>query len=119
MGSKKDRQKFTSYHNALEETEKTKIDDPLKYTEMRALDNVALFWIIVHERNDLMVKTIKEHYEDNVKALASGIQAKDLEKRLGEEGFEVVVFATEGYPVETEILGEELMKMLKKYTDRS
>lgn len=102
--------KFTSYLGALEETEKQKIDDPIAYSEKKAIEHVSQFWRLIKERNQVLVKSALERLSERPVIIVGGLHLKDLEEEFKKRGVATEVWTPKGYPIETEKLGENLLK---------
>lgn len=112
--SKNNPKKYRSYLDALEETEKKKIPNPIQYCEEKALVHVRNFWQGISKRNASFVSIAKVLIQQSPVIVIGGLHVKDLEKQLKEEGIEVQVITPKGYPENSENLGQELTKVLTK-----
>lgn len=112
--TKEDPKKFASYHSALEETERRKIPDPMKYAEQQATYNVALFLELISRRNDILIGTAKKYLKEEPVLLVSGPHLEDLEKKLIEQKIDYTIATPEGYPLESESLGDQLTKYIRQ-----
>lgn len=105
---------FARYKEALEETQKQKINDPITYSKEKALESLQLFKEYVKERNVVFLEHIKKHLDKNPVVVIGGLHARDLSDLLKAENIPVKVITPKGYPEANEKLPQELMKELQK-----
>ncbi|HXH75976.1 MAG TPA: hypothetical protein VNJ08_13475 [Bacteriovoracaceae bacterium] len=106
--------KYQGYLKALEEIEKRKIIDPIAYTKQAALKQLEVFNELIKKRNSVLSDTAGLHINNHPVIIVGGLHAKNLEVQLKQAGYEVSVHTPQGYPANSENLGQDLIKALEE-----
>ncbi len=112
--SMSDSKKFALYKNALEETQKAKIDNPIDYTKAKAMKSLEEFNFYIKQRNAHFAQMIKTNIHKNPVLIIGGLHAEDLIIQLENLGIEKEVMVFKSYPESSEKLTENLIYELMK-----
>lgn len=104
--------KFAIYKQALEETQKSQIQDPIQYTKKRTKQSLEEFDLYIKKRNSIFTQIIKKNIQENPILIIGGLHTKDLIKQLKTEGIETEVITPTGYPESSEKLIDNLLNEL-------
>jgi hypothetical protein len=109
----KDVKSFLKYKQALEQSEKQTINEPVRYTKEKALKALEAFQKLLLERNAIILKNITRNLKHNPILVVGGLHAQDLMDQLTLAGVKTQVITPSHYPQNSENLIQELKNKLE------